>query len=132
MHVESFLPANLCLVTLVNSEQCSHFQSFRLQQMVNNKALFTIYNMQNTYYVKQECVKTSIFEIKCIGNNAGASRVNRNILLYLTLPSTLPLRAKTGRYVLTLLIAYRALVSLFFHAFMCSSLSFIRRPKTTV
>jgi len=37
MHVERLLPANLCLVNLLSSEQCSQFERFLLQpiQMVN-------------------------------------------------------------------------------------------------
>jgi len=61
------LPANLCLFTLLISEQCLQFERFRLQrvQMVN---------------------KTSSFEIKLIGNNAESSKVNRNTLWCLTSP----------------------------------------------
>jgi len=29
MHVEGLLPATLCLVTLLKSEQCSQFERFR-------------------------------------------------------------------------------------------------------
>ena len=52
-------------INLLSSEQCSQFERFRLQhvQMVN---------------------KTSSFKTKCIGNNAEASRVNRNTLWCLT------------------------------------------------
>ena len=37
MHVEGLMPASLCLVILISSEQCSQFERFRLQhvQMVN-------------------------------------------------------------------------------------------------
>ena len=31
MRVEGLLPADLCLVTLASSEQCSQFDNFRLQ-----------------------------------------------------------------------------------------------------
>ena len=61
MHVEGLLPANLCLITLLSSEQCSQFERFCLQhvQMVN---------------------KTSRFKTKLIGNNAKGSRVNYNTI----------------------------------------------------
>ena len=54
MNVGGLLPANLCLVILLNSEQCSQFERFRLQhiQMVN---------------------KTSSFKTKFIGHNAEAT-----------------------------------------------------------
>jgi len=56
MHVEGLLPANLCLVTFLSSEQCN----FRLQnvQMVN---------------------KTSAFKT-FIGNNAVACSVNHSTI----------------------------------------------------
>ena len=37
MHVEGLLSANLCLVTLLSSEQCSQFERFRLQHVWNDK-----------------------------------------------------------------------------------------------
>ena len=51
MRVEGLLAANLCLVTILSSEQCTQFERFRLElvQMVN---------------------KTSKFKTKFIGNNA--------------------------------------------------------------
>ena len=56
MHVEGLLPANLCLVSLLSSEQCSQFERFCLQpvQMVN---------------------KTSSFKTKLIVNNVEASQL---------------------------------------------------------
>ena len=61
MHIEGLLPANLCLATLLSSEQCSQFEIFRLQhiQMAN---------------------KTSNFKTKLIGNNAVVSRITRSSL----------------------------------------------------
>ena len=61
MQVEYLVPANLCLVTLVNLDQCSQFERFHLQhvEMVN---------------------KTSSFKTKFIGKNAKASRVICNTL----------------------------------------------------
>ena len=61
MHAEDLLLTNLCLVTLLIAEQCVPFERFRLQhvQIVN---------------------KTSSFKTKLIGNNAGASRINRSTL----------------------------------------------------
>ena len=61
MDVEVLLPANLCLVTLLSSEQCSQFERFRLQhaQMVN---------------------KTSRFKTNLNDSNAEVSRVKRNTL----------------------------------------------------
>ena len=35
MHVEGLLHASICLVTLISSEQCSQFVSFRLQHLQN-------------------------------------------------------------------------------------------------
>ena len=42
MYVEGLLPSNLCLVTLLNSEQCLQFERFRLQhiQMVDKTSIF--------------------------------------------------------------------------------------------
>ena len=42
MHVEGLLPASLCLVTLLISQQCSQFERFHLQpaQMVNKTSSF--------------------------------------------------------------------------------------------
>ncbi len=42
MHVDGLLSANLCLITLLSSEQCSQFEIFRLQnvQMVNKASSF--------------------------------------------------------------------------------------------
>ena len=54
MHVESLQPANLCLVTLLSSEQCSQFQRLHLQQV----------HIVN---------KTSSFKTEFIGNNAQVS-----------------------------------------------------------
>ena len=55
MHFEGLVSANLCLVTLLSSEQCIQFERFRLQhiQMVN---------------------KTSSFKTKLVGGNAKASK----------------------------------------------------------
>ena len=61
MHVEGLLLANMCLVTLFSSEQCSQFEIFRLQ---------------NVHIVN----KTSSFKTNLIDNNAETSRGNRNTL----------------------------------------------------
>ena len=67
MHVEGLLPADLCLLTLLISEQCSQFERFFPQhvQMVN---------------------KTSSFKTKLLGNYSEAGKVNHvgqlNIKLY--------------------------------------------------
>ena len=76
MHVESLQPANLCLVTLLSSEQCSQFERVRLQhvQMVN---------------------KTSSFKTRLMTE---ASNVNCNTLWRLTSCS----RHQTSRYNLLL------------------------------
>jgi len=63
MHVEGLLPANLCLITLLSSEYCSQFERFCLQHV-------------------QMIKKISRFKTKFIGNDAEASRVNRNTLYY--------------------------------------------------
>ena len=54
MHVDCLLAAKLCLVTLLNLEQCSQFQRFRLQhvQMVNK----TLYNYILVGYPNFQCV----------------------------------------------------------------------------
>ena len=67
MQVESLLPAHLCLVTLLSSEQCSQLKRFILQyiQMVN---------------------KTSSCITELTGNIAETSRVNRNTLYCITVP----------------------------------------------
>ena len=59
MHVEGLLPANVCLVTSLTSEQCLQFERFRMQhiQVVN---------------------KRSNFKTKLIGNNANISAINRS------------------------------------------------------
>ena len=64
MLVEGVLPAILCLVTLLTSEQCLQFERFRLEyvQMVN---------------------KASIFKTK-LTSDTDTSRVNRNTFQYLT------------------------------------------------
>jgi len=36
MHAEGLSPANLCFVTLLNSEHCSQFERFRLQHGTQN------------------------------------------------------------------------------------------------
>ena len=61
MHVEGLLHANLCLVTVLSSEQCLQFERFRLRhvQIVN---------------------KASSFKTKFIGNSAEVNRVNYNTL----------------------------------------------------
>ena len=61
IHVEDLLPANLCLVTVLSSEQYPQFETFCQQhvQIVNN---------------------TFSFKTKLIGNNAEVRRVNCNIL----------------------------------------------------
>ena len=61
MHVEGLLSANLCLFTLLSSEQSSQFERFRLQQvqMVN---------------------ETSSVKTKLIGNNADETNGNCNTL----------------------------------------------------
>ena len=33
MHIEGLLPVSLCLVTLLNNEQCSQFEKIRLQHV---------------------------------------------------------------------------------------------------
>ena len=42
MHIERLLPAKMCLVTLLSSEQCLQFERFHLQhvQMVNKTSSF--------------------------------------------------------------------------------------------
>ena len=62
MHIGSLLPANLCLVTLLSSEQCSQFERFRPQdvQMLNPN-------------------KSSNFKTKLTGNTVETSRVNCDI-----------------------------------------------------
>ena len=56
-----FMPANLCLFTLLSSKHCSQFEQFHLQhvQMVD---------------------KISSFKTKLIDNNPEVSRVNCNTL----------------------------------------------------
>ena len=39
VYVEDLLPANLCLVTLLRSEQCSQFKRFCLQHRSNGKQI---------------------------------------------------------------------------------------------
>ena len=56
MHVEGLMPANLCLVTLLSSEQYSVFEKFCLQHV-------------------QMVTKTS--SLKKIDNNTEASQLNR-------------------------------------------------------
>ena len=60
MHIEGFLPVNLCLVTLLSSEQCSQFKKFQLQhvQMIN---------------------KTFSFKTKLIGSNTEATIFHRGL-----------------------------------------------------
>ena len=58
MLFECLLSANVCLVTLLSSEQSSRLERFRLE--LDHK--------------------TSRFKTKLIGNNAEVSRVNRNAL----------------------------------------------------
>ena len=74
---EGLPPANLCLVTLLSSEQCSQFECFHPQhvQIINN---------------------TSSFKTKLTGNNTETSKVN---LWCLTFPRS---RQQTSRYKLLL------------------------------
>ena len=76
IHVEGLLPANLWSVILLILEQCLQFERFRLQHV-------------------QKVNKTSHFKTNLTGNNAEASRVNRNIawcslshILHSRLPAT--------------------------------------------
>ena len=64
---EGLLHADLCLATLLSSEQCLKFERFRLQhvQIVN---------------------KTSGVKTKLTGNNAKVTRVNQNTLRCWTFP----------------------------------------------
>ena len=61
MRAEGTMPPNLCLVTVLTSEQCLQFETFCLQhvQIVN---------------------KTCSFKTALMGNNAEASRINRTTL----------------------------------------------------
>jgi len=76
----TWMPANLCLVTLFTSEQCLQLERFGLQhiQMVN---------------------KTASFKTRFIDNNADASRVNCNIVGCSTFPWS---RQRTSHYKLLL------------------------------
>ena len=60
-YIEGLLHAILCLATLLSSEQCHQFERFQLQHV-------------------HDVNKTISFKRKLIGNNAEASRVNRNTL----------------------------------------------------
>jgi len=61
MHAEGLLPASLCSVSLLSSEQCLQFERFHLQhaQVVN---------------------QTFSFKRELIGNKAEAIRVNHSIV----------------------------------------------------
>ena len=56
MHVEGLLLANLCLVTLISSDQCSQFERFRLQhiQIVNKTSSFEEKKLIDNYAKQAE------------------------------------------------------------------------------